>query len=240
MSDISVRFIDEIIKDSSNIMLFLEILQEYDFYVRFNNVQLLRTLLAIRSDNLQDYILGAPMGISRLMDLLDDKREIIRNEGLLLLTSLTENNAEIQKIVAFENAFERLIEIIVEEDGLNGGIIVQDCMQLIINLLRYNVSNQNFFRETSCIQRITSFLNFDNQYHNSSKPTEIDYLIQDWNEQKIINTIVLLELMRMLVVPNNMNTLTNQKVMIQCGVFKPVIELALSSNAPSAVKTHVI
>ncbi|CAJ0891433.1 8545_t:CDS:10 [Entrophospora sp. SA101] len=235
---ISVRFIDEIIKDSSNIMLFLEILQEYDFYVRFNNVQLLRTLLAIRSDNLQDYILGAPMGISRLMDLLDDKREIIRNEGLLLLTSLTENNAEIQKIVAFENAFERLIEIIVEEDGLNGGIIVQDCMQLIINLLRYNVSNQNFFRETSCIQRITSFLNFDNQYHNSSKPTEIDYLIQDWNEQKIINTIVLLELMRMLVVPNNMNTLTNQKVMIQCGVFKPVIELALSSNAPSAVKTH--
>lgn len=63
-------------------------------------------------------------------------------EGLLLLTSLTENNAEIQKIVAFENAFERLIEIIVEEDGLNGGIIVQDCMQLIINLLRYNVSNQ--------------------------------------------------------------------------------------------------
>ncbi|CAJ0907201.1 6984_t:CDS:10 [Entrophospora sp. SA101] len=214
---ISVRFIDEIIKDSSNIMLFLEILQEYDFYVRFNNVQLLRTLLAIRSDNLQDYILGAPMGISRLMDLLDDKREIIRNEGLLLLTSLTENNAEIQKIVAFENAFERLIEIIVEEDGLNGGIIVQDCMQLIINLLRYNVSNQ---------------------YHNSSKPTEIDYLIQDWNEQKIINTIVLLELMRMLVVPNNMNTLTNQKVMIQCGVFKPVIELALSSNAPSAVKTH--
>nr|CAG8501137.1 10257_t:CDS:10 [Entrophospora candida] len=214
---ISVRFIDEIIKDSSNIMLFLEILQEYDFYVRFNNVQLLRTLLAIRSDNLQDYILGAPMGISRLMDLLDDKREIIRNEGLLLLTSLTENNAEIQKIVAFENAFERLIEIIVEEDGLNGGIIVQDCMQLIINLLRYNVSNQ---------------------YHNSSKPTEIDYLIQDWNEQKIINTIVLLELMRMLVVPNNMNTLTNQKVMIQCGVFKPVIELSLSSNAPSAVKTH--
>lgn len=60
-------------------MLFLEILQEYDFYVRFNNVQLLRTLLAVRSDHLQDYILGAPMGISRLMDLLDDKREIIRN-----------------------------------------------------------------------------------------------------------------------------------------------------------------
>jgi hypothetical protein len=59
-----------------------------------------------------------------------------------LLISLTENNADIQKIVAFENAFEKLLEIITEEDGLNGGIIVQDCLHLILNLLRYNVSNQ--------------------------------------------------------------------------------------------------
>ena len=59
-----------------------------------------------------------------------------------MLISLTENNADIQKIVAFENAFERLLEIIAEEGGLNGGIIVQDCLHLILNLLRYNVSNQ--------------------------------------------------------------------------------------------------
>ena len=59
-----------------------------------------------------------------------------------MLISLTESNADIQKIVAFENAFERLLEIITEEDGLNGGIIVQDCLHLILNLLRYNVSNQ--------------------------------------------------------------------------------------------------
>lgn len=63
-------------------------------------------------------------------------------EGLLLLISLTESNADLQKIVAFENAFERLLAIIADEGAISGGIIVQDCLQLVQNLLRYNVSNQ--------------------------------------------------------------------------------------------------
>ncbi|RIA90587.1 General vesicular transport factor p115 [Glomus cerebriforme] len=235
VTDVGVKFTDEIVKNSSNINLFLDILQEYDFYVRFHDIQLLSILLSIRPDHVQECILSAPMGISRLMDLLDDRREIIRNEGLLLLISLTENNADIQKIVAFDNAFERLLEIIAEEDGLNGGIIVQDCLQLILNLLRYNVSNQNFFRETSCIQRIPAFLSFS---ANFQQGFELEFLAQDWHEQKIANTIVLLELIKILVVPNNMNTVTNQNVMVQCGVLKSVIELALSSNAPSPVKSQ--
>ncbi|CAG8703134.1 2880_t:CDS:10, partial [Dentiscutata erythropus] len=225
--DLGVRFTDEIVHDSANINLLLDILQEYDFYVRFHNIQLLGTLLSIRPDRVQDCILTAPMGISRLMDLL---------ENLLLLIALTENNADIQKIVAFENAFERLLEIIAEEDGLSGGIIVQDCMQLIHNLLRYNVSNQNFFRETSCIQRIPALLGSSLDYKH--KNYEIEFLVQEWQEQKVTNTVALLELIRILVVPNNINTLNNQNVMAQCGVLKTVVELALSSNAPSSVKAH--
>ncbi|CAG8492245.1 15592_t:CDS:10 [Racocetra persica] len=217
-ADLGVKFTDEIVHDSANINLLLDILQEYDFYVRFHNIQLLGTLLSIRPDRVQGCILTAPM------------------ESLLLLIALTENNADIQKIVAFENAFERLLEIIAEEDGLSGGIIVQDCMQLIHNLLRYNVSNQNFFRETSCIQRIPALLGYSQDYKN--KNYEVEFLVQEWQEQKVTNTIVLLELIRILVVPNNINTLTNQNVMAQCGVLKTVVELALSSNAPSSVKAH--
>lgn len=62
--------------------------------------------------------------------------------GLLLLITLTQTNADIQKIVAFENAFERLFQIIIEEGASDGGIVVQDCMNLVHNLLRYNTSNQ--------------------------------------------------------------------------------------------------
>lgn len=65
-------------------------------------------------------------------------------EGLLLLISLTKANADIQKIVAFENAFERLLMVVKEEGLSDGGIIVSDCLTLMLNLLRGNASNQVF------------------------------------------------------------------------------------------------
>ena len=42
-------------------------------------------------------------------------------QALLLLNQLTRGNANIQKIVAFENAFERLLDIIHEEGESDGG-----------------------------------------------------------------------------------------------------------------------
>lgn len=91
--------------------------------------------------------MSEPVGISRLMDLLSDARDVIRNEGLLLLINLTKANAAIQKIVAFENAFDLAMDIIKSEGMSQGHVIIEDCLQLILNLIRGNVSNQNFFRE---------------------------------------------------------------------------------------------
>lgn len=42
-------------------------------------------------------------------------------KGVLLLQALTRSNGAIQKIVAFENAFERLLDIITEEGNSDGG-----------------------------------------------------------------------------------------------------------------------
>lgn len=47
-------------------------------------------------------------------------------QGLLLLQQLTKSNAAIQKIVAFENAFERLLDIITEEGSSDGGTVWLD------------------------------------------------------------------------------------------------------------------
>ena len=71
----------------------------------------------------------------------------LSSQGLLLLTQLTKGNANIQKIVAFENAFDRLLEIITEEGASDGGIVVEDCLLLLLNLLKKNSSNQTFFKE---------------------------------------------------------------------------------------------
>lgn len=64
------------------------------------------------------------------------------SETLLLLLQLSRGNQEIQKIIAFEGAFESALDIVTEEGYSDGGIIVQDCLQLVNNLLKGNVSNQ--------------------------------------------------------------------------------------------------
>lgn len=78
-ADLGVMFAEIYAKDPQNVTLLLEILADTDFYVRFNTVQLLQTLFANLPKALEECILTSPVGMSRLIDLLDDKREIIRN-----------------------------------------------------------------------------------------------------------------------------------------------------------------
>jgi len=130
----------------------LECLESSDFYSRLYALQLLTNLLKARPALIQKCLLSSALGISRLVASLNDNREAVRNgtyitfityaETLLVLIALTEGNPEIQKLVAFENAFEILFVIIEQEGGVDGGIVVQDCLQLLANLLRYNSSNQ--------------------------------------------------------------------------------------------------
>ncbi|KAF9283271.1 hypothetical protein BGZ68_005455 [Mortierella alpina] len=223
--------------DANNVAVLLDMLEEYDFYVRFHVVSLLSTLVLNNTTRLQECILTSPMGMSRLMALLDDRREIIRNEGLLLLISLTESNADLQKIVAFENAFERLLAIIADEGAISGGIIVQDCLQLVQNLLRYNVSNQNYFRETSCIQRIPAL--FSEEMIDESGQQDLS-MKDIWSDQKGNNMIMVLELIRVLVVPDHSNTAPNQKSMFQSGILQLLVDLSLTSNAPQRVKASAL
>ncbi|KAG7264673.1 hypothetical protein CRUP_038847 [Coryphaenoides rupestris] len=122
--DLGVQFTDQFIQDPENITLLLTMLEEFDFHVRWPGVKLLTILLKNQCAQVQGIILVSPMGVSRLMDLLADSREVIRNDGLLLLQQLTKSNAAIQKIVAFENAFERLLDIITEEGSSDGGIVL--------------------------------------------------------------------------------------------------------------------
>ncbi|KAG9480397.1 hypothetical protein GDO78_012069 [Eleutherodactylus coqui] len=169
------------------------------------------------------------MGVSRLMDLLDDSREVIRNDGLLLLQQLTKSNAAIQKIVAFENAFERLLDIITEEGNSDGGIVVEDCLLLLQNLLKYNNSNQNFFKEGSYIQRMKPW--FEVGDDNSG-----------WSAQKVTNLHLMLQLVRVLVSPGNPPGATSscQKFMYQCGLLQQLCIILMATGVPADILTETI
>ncbi|CAN9510290.1 unnamed protein product [Ophioblennius macclurei] len=227
--DLGAQFTDKFIEDPEHITLLLTLLEEFDFHVRWPGVKLLTSLLKNQGVQVQGIILVSPMGVSRLMDLLADSREVIRNDGLLLLQQLTKGNAAIQKIVAFENAFERLLDIITEEGSSDGGIVVEDCLLLLLNLLKNNSSNQNFFKEGSYIQRMKPW--FEVGDDNSG-----------WSAQKVTNLHLMLQLVRVMVSPVNSPGATSscQKSMYQCGLLQQLCTILMATGVPADILTETI
>ncbi|KAI8569653.1 hypothetical protein RHMOL_Rhmol02G0293800 [Rhododendron molle] len=169
---------DLLSRESESISLLLSLLLEEDFYVRYYTLQLLTALLTNSPNRLQEAILTIPRGLTRLMDMLMD-REVIRNEALLLLTYLTHQAEEIQKIVVFEGAFEKIFSIIKEEGGSEGGVVVQDCLQLLNNLIHNNVSNQVLLRETMGFDPLISILKLRGSSYSftQQKKKVLDHLL---------------------------------------------------------------
>jgi hypothetical protein len=103
----------------------IDALEKREFYIRYNSILILTTLLASHTAALQAAILAQPRAIALIMDLLNERNEMIRNEALLLLTGLTKAHAELTKLVAFEgagcdSAFDKLLDIVdsVDEDEI--------------------------------------------------------------------------------------------------------------------------
>ncbi|XP_041115499.1 general vesicular transport factor p115-like isoform X3 [Polyodon spathula] len=227
--DLGCQFTEIFIKEPENVTLLLSLLEEFDFHVRWPGVKLLTALLKNQCSQVQAVILVSPMGVSRLMDLLADTREVIRNDGLLLLQHLTKCNAAIQKIVAFENAFERLLDIITEEGNSDGGIVVEDCLLLLLNLLKNNSSNQNFFKEGSYIQRMKPWF-------------EVGDENLGWSAQKVTNLHLMLQLVRVMVSPVNPPGATSscQKSMYHCGLLQQLCTILMATGVPADILTETI
>ncbi|XP_020587913.1 golgin candidate 6 isoform X2 [Phalaenopsis equestris] len=227
--------VDLLSRESENISLLISLLSEDDFYVRYYTLQLLTALLTHSSNRLQEAILSIPHGIIRLMDMLMD-REVIRNEALLLLTYLTREAEEIQKIVVFEGAFEKLFSIIKEEGGSDGGVVVQDCIELLNNLIRNNASNQMLLKETIGFEPLISIL----KLHRGSA--------YNFTQQKTINLLHSLETVDLLLIggpdadpTKDANRLSNQTAFAQKKILDHLLMLGVESQwAPVTVRCRAL
>ena len=225
-----IQFSEVIVKDNDNVSLLLNLLEEYNFHVRRPTTVLLWVLLQNKRSEMQEAVLVSPMGISRIMDLLLDSREVIRNDAILLLSELTSANKQIQKIVAFENAFDRLLAIICNEGFSDGGIVVDDCINVLKNLLKGNNSNQSFFREASLVSQLVPFFNFKMSSDGN------------WSPQKVSNVHQMLQLVRTLVSPNNPQQATTscQKIILHCKLLEHLCEFMFAGGVPSEILTETI
>ncbi|WVN87663.1 uncharacterized protein L203_102849 [Cryptococcus depauperatus CBS 7841] len=219
------------------------------FYPRFYSLQFLSQLLTARTSVAQSHIMSAPPpGIDGILAVLDSTTssvpstigggavEMLRNEALLLLPVLLQGNQDLQKIVAFSGAFEKLFRIIEQEGGVDGGIVVHDSLTALGTLLRFNVSNQNYFRELTLIPQIPAILGFPSGIL-ADVQTPDSFALQYWPEQKVHNTGLVLGLIRMLVGGPGGG---NQNAMVPSGVTRCLLELSLASNAPPSIKTQCL
>lgn len=82
-SDPSILNADSFLASPGPLHALLDLLAHQHFYVRYFSLQLFGSLFGHRPNRVQEYALTAPPpgGIGRLVEVMEDNREIIRNGG---------------------------------------------------------------------------------------------------------------------------------------------------------------
>lgn len=252
--DVGEQFTEMLIKTPANVNTVLRYVEEFDFRVRWPAIKLLAALLANRPKDIQQIVLVSPMAVSKLMDLLGDTRDVIRNDALLLLVQLVRGNGNLQKIVAFENAFDRLFEVIAEEGGAvgtacghggHGSIVVEDCLVLMLTLLQNNASNQQFFKEGSYIQRLAPMFRLpgsDGAAGASSSAAHHETDCPALTPQMVSNLHCMLRIVRALVSPANAAAVVSgcQRTMRACGLLPALCDILMGSGVPADILAETI
>ena len=248
---------DEFAQRPDNVAILLELVDSQDTYPRLYGLQLLAAVHAARPDLTEQCILANPLGISRLITALDDSREPIRNEAVLLLTNLTPASVEIQQIVAFGGAFEKIIDIVGRrEGGLGyGGRSVEDCLILLANLVRLNPKNQASFRELGLVPRLSALLGDPSsglfvddgkglqdgsKDDNGGRSGGAAAGLAPWAQaQRDRNVYALLAVVRLFLVSRATGVLQNQISFWQSGLLKHALDLAFDPAMQLQLRVEV-
>ena len=79
----------------------LVLLKQQELWMRFKAIQLLKIMAINCPKLLGSTLLAVKAGMMRLIDVLDDTREEVRNELLLLLQQLTVANSQASRSAKF-------------------------------------------------------------------------------------------------------------------------------------------
>lgn len=207
----------------SQLGLLLDLLSQPDFHVRYSITDILCTLMDNgKAAELQAAILSQPMSVDRICALLEDQHDALRIQALRLLLPMTDSNVELQKLIAFGGTFETALRLVANGSSAWGDTTPLDSLRLIQHLLRNNVSNQNYFRETSCIPLLRPQL----------EVTSAE-LWGALSEQKKAHILATLEIVHSMLSGTNPSTAATQRVMVQCGILDQLTTLGLNRiNSP--------
>ncbi|KAF1845265.1 intracellular protein transport protein [Cucurbitaria berberidis CBS 394.84] len=237
--EIALWLADQFSQRQDNITILIDLLDKPDFYSRLYALQLIRAIALARPERTQECILAAPMGTTYLVATLDDPRDAVRNEGLVVLTDLSRSSTELQKLFVFEDAFTKVFSMIRADGGLTqGGVVVQDCLSLLATLIRYNTSNQTNIREMGHVAQFAALLPGGKKPKKQRAGAEEE---DDWlSPQSDKNIWGLLAIMRMFLVTGSVGTLQNQNVFQQHGLLRQLLNIAFDPVTTMPIKIEAL
>src|SRR5690242_12227555 len=221
--------------------LLLDLLDTPDLYSRLYPLQLIRACAPARPDRTQECIQTAPLGTSPPAATLDDPRDMVRNEALALLSDLTRASSELQKVFVFEDVFAKVFAMIHADGGLTqGGIVVQDCLSLLANLIRANVSNQMYFTKMEYPAQFVRLLPGGIKQKKARGALDNDD-DDDWvSPQSDKNVWGLLIVMRMFLVKGSAATPQNQAAFVQYGLVRQLLNIAFDPATAMLIKVEAL
>ncbi|KAG6918883.1 hypothetical protein DXG01_010947 [Tephrocybe rancida] len=231
IKELGFTYTDHVLANEKATHTLFDLLGDQNFYTCFATLQYLSTLLLNRRQLVQGYFLTSPNGTRNVVSVLEDKREIIRNEAISMVQALISQSPDIQKVLAFEGAFEKLFNIVNQEGGVEGGAVTSGALTCVDGLLRFNTSNQSYFRETPFPPVLCSLLLFPpNLQIRDAAPQE--FALQFWDKQKQTNASLVIGIIGMLVGSKG-SSVQEATAFTRC-----LVEIALASNAPTPLKTQ--
>lgn len=133
---------------------------------------------------------------------------LIRPEAILLIIHIAEGHTDNQKALGALETFETVFDIIAMEGGVDGSIVVQDCLQLLSNMLSSNFSNQTYVRNFIGFGTLAAMFV---QPENELPPGE-----NEQTRQRNANLLYALRVVRHFVVPGGLGTTENQVSWMEC------------------------
>ena len=74
-----------------------------------------------------------------------------------MVQALIHQSPDIQKVLAFEGAFEKLFNTVTQEGGVDGGLVAQGALTCVDGLLRFNNSNQVYMAKIIAIAALIKY-----------------------------------------------------------------------------------
>ncbi|KAI0048589.1 hypothetical protein FA95DRAFT_1654923 [Auriscalpium vulgare] len=232
--DLGYVHTDRVLENDRTVHKLLALLADQDRGLRHSACLLLTSIVHVRPQKAQAYFLKAPVGPGPLVGLLEEPGDVICHAALNLLSALIRQSPEIQKVLAFDGVFEKLFAIVTRDGGLDSpNTSVEEALKCVDTLLRFNTSNQSYFRETPLPALLASLLYFDPNIQ-PDMPVPQEFALQFWNSSKAQAAALVLEAIGILLGSKGTGLREGY------AFTRLLIEMAMASNAPTRLKVQCL